>query len=266
MYIKYTKNDSHGVSYFSDDVTIDEIDSMYGHVGATWVEITQYEYDKFIAARQIINQIRKLDASTIRAMRSVLLGVPTEQDYQLLGDVENEYEDFLKELSEFEESPHIDTSNADAMLAKINSGKILTSYMQKQVVQTANFTPIEFYTFAKSGLFDAWQPGTFYEAGKRIAHGGVVYETQLEHTSQAHQVPGGEGMLAIYRPISADPETGIEPDGTLENPYVFLYGMDAFSGKYFKFEGHIYLAKADMIPCVWNPGTAGLWQWELVQP
>ena len=28
--------------------------------------------------------------------------------------------------------------------------------------------------------------------------------------------------------------------------------------------GEVDLCKADMKPCVWAPGTAGLWQWEAV--
>lgn len=29
--------------------------------------------------------------------------------------------------------------------------------------------------------------------------------------------------------------------------------------------GTVYLCKGDMIPCVWEPGSAGLWQWEAVE-
>ena len=41
--------------------------------------------------------------------------------------------------------------------------------------------------------------------------------------------------------------------------------MDVSNGKYYTFESTLYLAKADMKPCVWNPGTPGLWQWEVVE-
>ena len=58
--------------------------------------------------------------------------------------------------------------------------------------------------------------------------------------------------------------TGAEPDGSREHPYTFINGMDVSNGKYYTFESTLYLAKADMKPCVWNPGTPGLWQWEVV--
>lgn len=41
--------------------------------------------------------------------------------------------------------------------------------------------------------------------------------------------------------------------------------MDVYTGKYYTFQGKLYRAKADMIPCIWEPGTPGLWQWELVE-
>ena len=142
---------------------------------------------------------------------------------------------------------------------------ILTARTQRQLVQAEDFTPAEFATLALAGLFPVWAAGEAYTTGERLVHEGVVYEVQQAVTAQAHQTPRSAGMLAIYRPISADPDTGAEPDGSRENPYSFIYGMDVSTGKYYTFEGKLYLAKADMKPCVWNPGTPGLWQWELVE-
>lgn len=143
------------------------------------------------------------------------------------------------------------------------SDAILTARSFRQLAQTEEFTATEFATFAKAGLFPVWVPGAAYAAGNRIVHEGVVYEVKQPVTAQDHQPPGGAGMLAVYRPISADPQSGEEPDGSLENPHPFISGMDVFNDKYYSFEGAVYLAKADMLPCVWNPGMAGLWQWEL---
>ena len=79
--------------------------------------------------------------------------------------------------------------------------------------------------------------------------------------SAESQPPFAAGMLAVYRPLSMDPETGDEPDGSREHPFAFLYGMDVKNGSYYSYEGKLWLAKADMPACVWVPGTAGLWQW-----
>lgn len=128
--------------------------------------------------------------------------------------------------------------------------------------QTQPFSAAQFSVLAQAGVFENWEAGKTYQAGYRLTHEGIVYEVIQEITSQAHQPPNAEGMLAIYRPLSVDAETGEEPDGTMENPYEFLYGMDVTNGCYYTYEGKLYLAKADMKPCVWYPGTEGLWQWE----
>ncbi len=157
-----------------------------------------------------------------------------------------------------------ETAQTEYYAALSESSAILTARAQRQLVQAEAFTATEFAVFAKAGLFPVWAPGAQYLAGNRIAHEGVVYEVKQPVTAQEHQPPGSTGMLAVYRPLSVDAESGEEPDGGLENPYAFIYGMDVFNGKYYSFESAKYLAKADMLPCVWNPGTAGLWQWELV--
>ena len=141
---------------------------------------------------------------------------------------------------------------------------ILAAGLRTMAAQTLSFTPAEYSTLAQAGLFEDWAADTFYAAGKRLVCDGIVYEVIQDVTSQAHQPPNSEGMLAIYRPLSVDAQTGEEPDGTMEHPYEFLYGMDVESGKYYTYEGKLYLAKADMKPCVWIPGTEGVWQWEEV--
>ena len=80
-----------------------------------------------------------------------------------------------------------------------------------------------------------------------------------EVDSLENQPPGAEGMLAIYRPLNP------EHAGTLDDPIPFVNGMDVYTGNYYSYEGKTYLAKADMLPCVWNPGSEGVWQWEVVE-
>ena len=140
---------------------------------------------------------------------------------------------------------------------------ILTARAQRQLVQEADFTGAEFAVFARAGLFPPWTAGETYAPGNRLAHEGIVFEVQQPVTAQGHQPPGSEGMLAVYRPLSVDAEAGHEPDGDRDSPHQWLSGMDVYSGKYYAYEGKLYLARADMIPCVWPPNTPGLWQWEL---
>lgn len=153
---------------------------------------------------------------------------------------------------------------AEEVAAKAEAVQLITSRLQRSAVQVENFSAAEFTTLAKAGLFDEWAAGVEYTFGKRIVHGGIVYEVKQDLTSQEHQPPGSEGMLAIYRPLSADPESGGEAAGTLDDPIAFIDGMDVNSGRYYSYGDLVYLAKADMIPCVWPPNSTGLWQWEAV--
>ena len=116
-------------------------------------------------------------------------------------------------------------------------------------------------------LYPVW-PGGVNEEGKYIKDQIVFDETNETLyriipdtlTPIESQPPHGEGMLAVYRPI--------EPGhtGTQEDPIPWVYGMDCYAGQYFSYNGKIYRVAegGDMVPCVWVPGTPGLWQWELV--
>ena len=114
-------------------------------------------------------------------------------------------------------------------------------------------------------LFPTWEEalaaGAQLAAGTCLTKDGQVYRVVQAVTPQAHQPPDSEGMLAVYRPISPGHA------GTADDPIPWEYGMDCLAGQYFSYEGHIYRVAAggDMIPCVWAPGTAGLWQWELIE-
>ena len=91
-----------------------------------------------------------------------------------------------------------------------------------------------------------------------INDGGTLYRVVQDNTiPQAHQPPHGEGMLAVYRPIDKSHE------GTADDPIPWIYGMDCHEGTYYSYNGKTYLCKSDMLPCVWAPDTAGLWQWEV---
>ena len=149
--------------------------------------------------------------------------------------------------------------------ARLQSRSILLTKMQANMVQTGAFAAAEFATFAKAGLFVDWAAGQTYARGYRLAHKGIVYEVMQEVTAIEDQPPDAAGMLAVYRPLSVDPETGDEPDGSQEHPFAFLYGMDVENGSYYSYEGKLWLARADMPACVWTPGTEGLWQWEEVK-
>lgn len=115
-------------------------------------------------------------------------------------------------------------------------------------------------------LFPTWEE--VLAAGKPLKRNtvlndeGSLYRVVPESvTPQPHQPPHGEGMLAVYRPIQP------EHAGTAEDPIPWVYGIDCRAGQYFRYEGHVYQVAegGDMVPCIWAPGTAGLWQWVRVE-
>ena len=112
-------------------------------------------------------------------------------------------------------------------------------------------------------LFPAWETvlaeSKELAADRVISKDGQLYRVVQAVTPIESQPPDGEGMLAIYRPINP------EHAGTAEDPIPWVYGMDCHAGKYYSYEGAVYMVAegGDMIPCTWPPDS-GIWQWVLV--
>lgn len=134
----------------------------------------------------------------------------------------------------------------------------------KLYVQAATDVPDE-TALEMPDLFKTWEE--VLAAGQNVAQnaiindGGTLYRVVAAGgvLPQEHQPPHGEGMLAVYRPIDT------AHAGTMEDPIPWVYGMDCTEGLYYSHNDTVYLCKANMTPCVWAPGTAGLWQWEAVE-
>lgn len=101
-----------------------------------------------------------------------------------------------------------------------------------------------------------WIAGEHYDSGDIVNRNGQAYRVIQAVDAIESQAPDSSGMLAVYRPLN------LSDTGTADDPIPYVYGMDVYNGTYYSFNGKKYLAKADMIPCVWNPGTEGVWQWE----
>lgn len=142
--------------------------------------------------------------------------------------------------------------------AEIEAYWIVQRTMYREVAEKAELTEQELATVGLGGFLDNWDAGIAYAAGKRLFHDGVTYIVVQAHTSQAHQPPGETGMLAVYRPVDG-------AAGTAADPKTFIVGMDVANGVYYRYGDGLWLAKADMKPCAWPPGTVGLWQWEKME-
>lgn len=136
---------------------------------------------------------------------------------------------------------------------------------QAQVIRAgmralATSAPDDVLLSTTQAVCDVWIAGEHYDYNQPIVHKGQLYRVAQEGGVDALEIypPDGEGLLAVYRPINATAA------GTQEDPIPWVYGMDCNTGLYYSHTGNTYLCKGDMKPCVWEPGTAGLWQWELV--
>lgn len=108
-----------------------------------------------------------------------------------------------------------------------------------------------------SGLHEKWEAGKIYKAedvGKVVWWKGKLYRIVSAHTAQAHFPPDGEGLLALYRPIV------VGHAGTAADPIPYIYGMDVSAGLYYVDNGTVWIAKKDMMPCVWNPAEGNEWE------
>lgn len=165
------------------------------------------------------------------------------------------------------EEPYVPTeeelAEAEKQAAIAQANALLEAKSRAILVQTASFTASEFSLLAKAELFPVWTAGETYPHGLRIQHEGIVYEVVAADgvTAEAHQPPNGEGLLAVYRPLSTDPSTGETPTGTQDDPIPYIGGMDVVKDKYYSYNGKLYKANLNMPACVWTPDTAGLWHW-----
>ena len=137
----------------------------------------------------------------------------------------------------------------------------LAAFARVMAVQAAP-TMTDNQALTMPDLFPTWEQVLEEEQPLKkdaiINDGGTLYRVVQDNiTPQAGQPPHGEGMLAVYRPIDQSHE------GTAEDPIPWIYGMDCHEGTYYSYNGKTYLCKSDMLPCVWAPDTAGLWQWEV---
>lgn len=144
---------------------------------------------------------------------------------------------------------------AELASAQAQARELLLDRTAKAAAQTEELTITEYALMGKAGMYDEWQAGAEYAQGKRITYNGIVYEVQQQTTASEVYPPDAEGVLALYRPLNTD------GSGTLEDPYVWLYGMDVEVGEYVMYNGQTYKAKGPMSPCTWVPGSdTNVWE------
>lgn len=149
--------------------------------------------------------------------------------------------------------------------AESQAAALLDKQQRIQAAQTMTFSAPEFRLLAKAKYFDTWQPNTHYKQGKRLLWNGVVYEVRQEGgvDSLENYPPDGEGLLAVYQPLSVDSETGESHAGTLEDPIPWAYGIKIERYKYYLHNGKTWYAIQPQNEALWEPGSQGteaLWK------
>ena len=101
-------------------------------------------------------------------------------------------------------------------------------------------------------LYPEWEAGAAYGKGALLRHGGRLYRVEQAHTAQAHQPPGGEGMLAVYRPLQ-------EPGEVL--PWVYGEAVSIGDRRIDPSDGRIYEVYNEAGANLWEPHTApAIWR------
>lgn len=182
--------------------------------------------------------------------------------YHLLGRPDMEGVEISVILEAADAGAEIQAASVSATENAKLSGQL--SAAARLYVQAATDVPDE-TALEMPDLFKTWAEvlaaGVTVEENTVINNGGTLYRVVQPGgvLPQEHQPPHGEGLLAVYRPIE------IKHTGTMEDPIPWVYGMDCSTGLYYSHNAAVYLCKSDMKPCVWAPGTAGVWQWEAVE-
>lgn len=246
-------------------VTIIPVDGFCRIDGETF-----FDSDKFNLSDFPFHALQWHDGKGHIEERETMANIPLEgpTGYTYGGYIElaiQKSEDIKKEQAEYQPTEE-ELAAAELAQVKTEANAVLAAKSRANLVQTMSFTASEFSLLAKAELFPVWTVGETYPQGRRIQHEGIVYEVVSSGgvTAQEHQPPNAEGMLAVYRTLSTDPETGTTPTGTQDDPIPYLDGMDVEEGKYYSYNDTLYLANANLPACVWPPDTEGLWQWEEV--
>lgn len=143
-----------------------------------------------------------------------------------------------------------------SLVSKARSDILAQAQAIRAATQTvAAYAPDEIAVAQPLELYDKWEADTKYTEDKLLVHEDRLYRVEQDLTSSSVYPPGSDGTLALYRPI--DPAHA----GTQDDPIPWVFGMDCYEGKYYSYNDKIYLCNANMKPCTWAPGTAGLWQW-----
>lgn len=155
----------------------------------------------------------------------------------------------VDEMSKLASESKIPSREQQAVLLLRSMAKIATTISDQEALSMPDILP----TWA-----ELLERGEKIKQGVYLMKDGQCYRAMQDVTPIESQPPGADGMLAVYRPIDK------EHAGTLGDPIPWVNGMDCYNGKYYSYQGKTYLCKQDMTPCVWAPGTPGLWQWEVV--
>ena len=89
-------------------------------------------------------------------------------------------------------------------------------------------------------LVEEWVQDHDYVVGDRRRVGDVIFKCK-----QGHHAPADPNYAPDKYTAGWDPIPNPDEDGTLENPYTWVVGMELFNGKYYRDAGVLYICTRD---------------------
>ena len=87
---------------------------------------------------------------------------------------------------------------------------------------------------------EPWTTDTDYALGDRRRVGDVIFKCK-----QPHHAPNDQNYSPDKYTAGWDPIPNPDEDGTSDNPYTWVIGMELFNGKYYRDQGVLYLCTRD---------------------
>ena len=85
-------------------------------------------------------------------------------------------------------------------------------------------------------LFPVWATDEAYSVGDRVYYNGSLYKCVQAHTSQSNWNP--KDAASLWQNVSEEAQ---EADGSYDNPYAWISGMESYEGFYYTEDSVLYL-------------------------
>ena len=115
MYVEFIRGGKTRVVQMGPTILPNQVAEILGIEEEDWRELTQQEFDTYIAIQQVEAEIRALDSTCVAPLRAVQSGKATVYDLLALSDSESRIEELKQELEGLRPSPTPPSLTIDQM-------------------------------------------------------------------------------------------------------------------------------------------------------